>query len=108
MYDRRVPARLQAPGTPSSASGRGLREPLAVTWAVLVAATLVSFALGDDHGLGTGDLAALAVLAVAVGKVWLVGMRFMELGTAPRGLRRCFEAWLAVVALGLAIMLAAA
>jgi hypothetical protein len=42
-----------------------------------------------------------AVLAVAFVKVRLIGIHFMELGTAPRVLRGLFEGYVVVVALAL-------
>jgi hypothetical protein len=62
-----------------------------VSWLILVAATLASFALGADHG--TGSLVAVAVLAIAAIKVRLVGLDFMELRHAPIPLRAAFEVY---------------
>lgn len=78
------------------------RKLLTVVWAGLVQATVVSFLLGDDHGFGTGDAAVLGVLAITFAKVWLVGLHFMELRHAPRGLRSLFEGYVVVVPVALA------
>jgi len=60
-------------------------------WLVLVAVTLVSFALGADHGVGSS--VAVVVLGLAMVKVRYVGLDFMELRTAPVMLRALFEAY---------------
>jgi hypothetical protein len=56
-----------------------------------VAATLISFAVGAEHG--TGALIVVVVLAIAAAKVRLVGLDFMELRNAPLLLRSIFEAY---------------
>lgn len=68
-----------------------MRNRAGVSWLILVAATLASFALGADHG--TGALVAIAVLAIAAFKVRLVGLDFMELRHAPIPLRAAFEVY---------------
>ncbi|MBI3689371.1 MAG: cytochrome C oxidase subunit IV family protein [Mycolicibacterium aromaticivorans] len=68
-----------------------MRNRAGVSWLILVAATLASFALGADHG--TGSLVAVAVLAIAAIKVRLVGLDFMELRHAPIPLRLAFEVY---------------
>jgi cytochrome c oxidase subunit IV len=59
------------------------------SWLILVAATVVSWALGAEHG--TGSAIAIVVLAIAALKVRLVGLDFMELRHAPLPLRAIFE-----------------
>lgn len=68
-----------------------MRNRAGVSWLILVAATLASFALGADHG--TGSLVAVAVLAIAAIKVRLLGLDFMELRHAPIPLRAAFEVY---------------
>ncbi|MGD9619695.1 MAG: cytochrome C oxidase subunit IV family protein [Mycolicibacterium sp.] len=68
-----------------------LRNRAGLSWLILVAATVVSWALGAEHG--TGSLLAVAVLAIAAFKVRLVGLDFMELRSAPAGLRAAFECY---------------
>ena len=68
-----------------------LRARSTVVWAVLVVATLVSWAVGSDHG--TGSLVAVIVLGVALVKVRFVGLDFMELRNAPLALRAAFEGY---------------
>jgi caa(3)-type oxidase subunit IV len=68
-----------------------VRNRAGVSWLVLVAATVVSWAVGAEHG--TGSVVAIVVLAIAAIKVRLVGLDFMELRHAPIPLRVIFEAY---------------
>ncbi|SBS73748.1 conserved membrane hypothetical protein [uncultured Mycobacterium sp.] len=72
-----------------------MRNRAGVSWLILVAATLASWALGADHG--TGSLVAVGVLAIAAVKVRLVGLDFMELRHAPIPLRAAFEVYCAAL-----------
>jgi hypothetical protein len=74
--------------------GRDLTVP---AWLVLVAATLLSWYLGDGHC--AREVATVGVLVVAFGKVYLVGRYFMELRDAPRALRYGFAGWCVVMCL---------
>jgi caa(3)-type oxidase subunit IV len=60
-----------------------------ISWLLLVAATIISWAVGAEHG--TGATVVLVVLAIAACKVRLVGLDFMELRHAPLPLRAAFE-----------------
>jgi hypothetical protein len=68
-----------------------VRGRAGVSWLVLIGATLVSYALGADHG--TGSVMVAVVLAIAAIKVRLVGLDFMELRSAPIPLRAAFECY---------------
>jgi hypothetical protein len=68
-----------------------VRNRAGASWLVLIAATLVSCALGADHG--TGSAMVVVVLAIAAIKVRLVGLDFMELRSAPMPLRLAFEGY---------------
>jgi hypothetical protein len=92
--------------TPLSASA-ALRSPAGLSWVVLVAATLVSWWVGTDHGLSDKTAACALLLVVALGKVYLIGMQFMELQHADIRLRRGFQVYCAVVCVGLVGMLVA-
>ena len=72
-----------------------VRNRAGLSWLVLVAATVVSWAVGAEHG--TGSMVAIVVLAIAAIKVRLVGLDFMELRHAPIPLRAFFEAYCFVV-----------
>ena len=62
-----------------------------LSWLVLIAATVVSWAVGAEHG--TGSTIGVLVLGIAAIKVRLVGLDFMELRHAPTALRAAFEAY---------------
>lgn len=68
-----------------------LRARSTWVWALLVVATLVSWAVGADHA--TGSVIAIVVLGVALIKVRFVGLDFMELRNAPLMLRTVFECY---------------
>jgi len=68
-----------------------------VVWVVLVVATLVSWAVGSEHGTGSAIAIAVVVLGVAVFKVRYVGLDFMELRQAPLLLRGMFECYCVVL-----------
>lgn len=56
---------------------RFVRNRAGLSWLVLVAATLVSFAIGAEHGTGAATI--VVVPAIASVEVRLVGLDFMEL-----------------------------
>jgi hypothetical protein len=66
-----------------------------VSWLVLIAATLVSYALGAEHGVGS--VTVVLVLGIAAFKIRLVGLDFMELRSAPIPLRATFEGYCLVL-----------
>ena len=70
---------------------RRLRNRAGMSWVILIAATIVSWAIGAEHG--TGSLVAVVVLAIAAIKARLVGLDFMELRQAPIPLRAVFECY---------------
>ncbi|ORB29034.1 cytochrome C oxidase subunit IV family protein [Mycolicibacterium parafortuitum] len=68
-----------------------LNNRAGASWLFLVAATVVSWAVGAEHG--TGSTVAVLVLGIAAIKVRLVGLDFMELRHAPVPLRAAFEVY---------------
>lgn len=72
-----------------------IRNRAGFSWLVLIAATLISWAVGAEHG--TGSLVAVAVLGIAAIKVRLIGLDFMELRHAPIPLRVVFECYCVAV-----------
>lgn len=72
-------------------------DRFAAVWGVLVAATLVSWYFGTDHGFSSHAATTTLVMVVAFAKVRLVGLYFMDLRGAPRELRGLFEAHCLVV-----------
>nr|WP_084027759.1 cytochrome C oxidase subunit IV family protein [Mycobacterium avium] len=83
-----------------------VRTNASVAWLILVALTVVSWMLGTQHGLGGANHvpASLVIVLVAVFKVRLVGLYFMELRDAPWALRGIFEAYCAALLLLLSMM----
>lgn len=81
-----------------------VRSNVTVAWLILTVLTISSWALGTQHALGgAGHVpASIAIFVVAVFKVRLVGLYFMELRTAPLPLRGLFEGY-CVVLLGVLI-----
>lgn len=74
-----------------------LRDRISLIWLLLIAATITSSMLGNDHVAGNVTLASTIVIFVAFVKVRLVGLYFMELRGAPASLRYIFEAYCLVV-----------
>jgi hypothetical protein len=70
-------------------------RPVTIVWLLLMAATLVSWYLGDGHG--ATKFAAIAVIVTAFFKVALIGEHFMELRTAPPLLRFAFMGWCVLI-----------
>jgi Prokaryotic Cytochrome C oxidase subunit IV len=68
-----------------------LKNRAGASWLLLVAATVVSWVVGADHG--AGSMVAVVVLGIAAIKVRLVGLDFMELRHAPVPLRAAFECY---------------
>lgn len=77
---------------------RGLfRGPFMVVWFVLIAATLLLWYLGTEHGVRNDHLATVLIMIVAFIKWRFVGLYFMELRDAPVPLRMIFEVQCATV-----------
>jgi heme/copper-type cytochrome/quinol oxidase subunit 4 len=74
-----------------------VKAPFTAVWLVLVAATLISFWLGTDHGLSSTEARTVLIMLVAFIKVRFVGLYFMELREAPHLLRGLFEGYCLVV-----------
>lgn len=70
-----------------------LRNRVSMVWGVLICATLLSWWLGAGHGISSHLGASVVVLLVAMVKVRLVGLYFMELRNAPTLLRTVFESY---------------
>lgn len=72
-----------------------LRRIVAASGLVLIAATLISFGIGLEHG--PDALIAVVVLGIAALKVRLIGLDFMSLRRAPIPLRALFEGYCVVL-----------
>lgn len=73
--------------------GQVLRTAVTAVWLILIAATLVSWYTGTDHGIQSPTTTTILVLLVAFLKVRFVGLYFMELRHAPLPLRALFETY---------------
>ena len=73
---------------------RQLLDVPAVLWVLLSLATVLSWQLGVEAS--SHSLAGAAIIAIGFFKLRLVGIHFMEIGTAPVALRVVFEAYVAV------------
>jgi heme/copper-type cytochrome/quinol oxidase subunit 4 len=78
-----------------------------LVWALLVAVTAVSWSIGHAAGIGSPRAAGMAVLILAIFKVRLVLLEFMELRHAPRPLCWLAQGW-AVLVCGVLLALFAA
>lgn len=79
-----------------------VRTGATTAWAALMAATLISWWMGEGHGPQT--VAAVGVIGVAFLKVLVVGRYFMELRYAPYPLRLVFTGWAVAVCCALIVM----
>ncbi len=76
---------------------RLLRDPLFLSWALLVLVTLVSAGIGGPNpvlALESSAAVTVAVLCIAFAKVAVVIFAFMEVRGAPVILRLLCAAWL--------------
>ncbi|OLM16726.1 hypothetical protein Ae707Ps1_0984 [Pseudonocardia sp. Ae707_Ps1] len=69
-----------------------------IVWVILVIATLATALLGLEQAADGSTLVGALVLLIAMVKVRLVGMHFMELDRAPVLLRLAFEGYVVVLA----------
>lgn len=81
-----------------------LRDPLNLTWLAMVAATFMSYTLGEQMTGSTWHTAGVVLvfaLALAKGK-WVIDV-FMGLRTAPALWRRVLLGWLVGLTLALTL-----
>jgi hypothetical protein len=78
-----------------------MRGRVEVVWAVLVAATVLSWALGSESA---GQLSSVAMLVVASAKVRLVGRYFMEIRGAHLALRAFLDAYVVLVGMAMVVV----
>ncbi|TVX99362.1 hypothetical protein FPV58_18290 [Mycolicibacterium porcinum] len=77
---------------------------LTLVWAVLVVLTFGSFAVGIEQRGDLATIATLVVIGLAMVKLRLIGLHFMDLRSAPRPLRALFESYVVVVFVTLAAL----
>lgn len=68
-----------------------------LVWALLLALTFGSFLVGIEQGAGFASAAAVIIVGIALLKVRLIGIHFMDLRGAPFALRALFEGYVLLV-----------
>ena len=80
--------------------------PLTRAWLLLIAVTLISFS--NAELLPWRQLAAPVVMLIAGAKVFVILRRFMEVRSAPTGVRLFLTGWTIVCAVGVSALWLAA
>ncbi|WP_293002214.1 cytochrome C oxidase subunit IV family protein [Mycobacterium sp.] len=78
------------------------RRRVIVVWAALLLLTFVSFVVGIEQDASVASAAAIIIVGIALFKVRLIGIHFMDLRVAPIALRIVFELYSLVVFVTLA------
>lgn len=81
-----------------------LKSNVSIAWLALTTLTVVSWALGAEHGLSNHVLASLVIILVATFKIRVVGLYFMELRESPVALRAVFEGYCLLLFIMLTVM----
>lgn len=74
---------------------------LIAVWAALLALTVGSLFVGIERGARFTSAAAAVILVIAMIKVRLIGVHFMDLRAAPLALRALFEGYVLIVCVAL-------
>jgi len=77
---------------------------ITTVWLGLLALTFASFLVGVEQGAGLESVAAIVIVGVALFKVRLIGVHFMDLRVAPRALRLIFEGYVLAVFIALTVI----
>jgi cbb3-type cytochrome oxidase subunit 1 len=75
-----------------------------LVWIALLVLTFGSFAVGIEQSPSFASIAALLIIGLALVKVRLVGLHFMDLRAAPPTLRLIFEGYVLAVFIALALL----
>jgi caa(3)-type oxidase subunit IV len=75
-----------------------------LVWVVLLVLTFGSFVVGVEQSPGFASIGAVIILALALVKVRLVGLHYMDLRSSPVLLRLLFEAYVVAVFIALALI----
>ena len=68
-----------------------------LVWVLLLALTFGSFLVGVEQGAGFASIGAAIIVGIAMLKVRLIGLHFMDVRAAPRALRALFEVYVLAV-----------
>ena len=68
-----------------------------LVWVLLLALTFGSFLIGVEQGAGFASVGAAIIVGIAMFKVRLIGLHFMDVRAAPLALRALFEGYVLAV-----------
>ena len=68
-----------------------------LVWVLLLALTFGSFFVGVEQGAGFASVGAAIIVGIAMFKVRLIGLHFMDVRAAPLALRALFEGYVLAV-----------
>ncbi|MCX2930007.1 cytochrome C oxidase subunit IV family protein [Mycobacterium sp. CVI_P3] len=77
---------------------------LTLVWIVLLALTFGSFLVGIEQSADLAGAAAITIIGIAMLKVRLIGLHFMDVRVAPTALRMLFEGYVLVVFAALVLL----
>lgn len=77
---------------------------LTTVWLVLLTLTFGSFVVGIEQSADFAGAAAIAIIGIALLKVRLIGLHFMDVRVAPMILRLLFEGYVLVVFVVLVVL----
>ena len=75
-----------------------------LVWVLLLALTFGSFMVGVEQGAGFASVGAVIIVGIAMFKVRLIGLHFMDVRAAPFALRALFEGYVLTVFVVLAAL----
>ena len=81
-----------------------IRPRIGAVWLFLLAIFCVSWVISYYYGVYDRVLVNAVVMSLAIVKVYLVGMYFMDLRTAPAMLRCAFVAWCGLCCLAVVVL----
>lgn len=70
---------------------------ITLVWVLLLALTFGSFLVGIEQGAGFASVGAVIIVGIAMLKVRLIGLHFMDVRSAPLALRGLFEGYVLAV-----------
>ena len=68
-----------------------------LVWVLLLALTFGSFLVGVEQGAGFASVGAVIIVGIAMFKVRLIGLHFMDVRGGPLALRALFEGYVLAV-----------
>lgn len=75
-----------------------------LVWITLLVLTFGSFLIGIEQGNGPAHLGTVLIIGIALFKVRLIGLHFMDVRIAPRPLRIIFEGYVLAVFAALVLL----